>query len=142
MNQRFVAKADVRINASRTSVWEALTRPELVKEYLFGTQVSTDWKVGSPITYKGVWQGKAYEDKGTILELVPRKRLKTTYWSSMSARPDTAENYNTIVYELSDGGEETTLLISQDNNPTKESADHSEGNWRSVLQTMKTLLES
>lgn len=56
------------INASSSRVWEALTDPKLIKQYLFGTEVSTDWKVGSPITYRGVWNGREYEDKGRIIK--------------------------------------------------------------------------
>jgi uncharacterized protein YndB with AHSA1/START domain len=113
----------------------------MVKEYLFGTQVESDWKVGSPITYKGEWQGKKYEDKGKILELEPNKKLVSTYWSSMSGKPDTPENYQTVAYELSPDGDGTKLTITQDNNATEEGKEHSESNWNGVLVKMKELLE-
>jgi uncharacterized protein YndB with AHSA1/START domain len=122
-------------------VWDALTKPELIKQYLFGTDVTTDWKVGSPITYKGEWKGKPYEDKGKILEVEPGKRLVSTFWSSQAGLPDTPENYNTIRYELSPAGDGTRLTITQDNNADEEAASHSEQNWRTVLDGMKKLLE-
>jgi uncharacterized protein YndB with AHSA1/START domain len=137
----FTATAKVTIRTTADKVWDALTNPKLIKQYLFGTEAKSDWKVGSPITYTGVWEGKRYEDKGTILELVPRKLLKSTYWSSFTGKPDTPENYQTVTYELSEAGGQTTLTVTQENNPSAESADHSGDNWGKVLGAMKDLLE-
>ena len=141
MKDTFTATAHVTIRAGAAKVWDALTNPKLIKQYLFGTDCRSDWKVGSSITYTGTWEGKSYTDKGTILELVPNKVLKATYWSSFSGKPDAPENYNTVTYELSKKGGETMLTITQDNNPSRESADHSTENWKKVLATMKDLLE-
>ena len=112
MNETHIAKSSVTINAPRSRVWEALTQPDLIKQYLFGTEVSTDWKVGSPITYKGVWEGKAYEDKGQILQVEPEKRLVSTFWSALSGLPDRPENYQTVEYALSDEGGGTRLTLT------------------------------
>jgi uncharacterized protein YndB with AHSA1/START domain len=141
MKTNHTAKAVITIKAGIDKVWDALTNPELVKQYLFGTEVQCDWKKGSPITYRGVWQGKAYEDKGVIVDIVSEKRLVSTYWSSMSGLADTAENYSTVIYELSHSNGATTLQVTQDNNLTKESADHSASNWGAVLQGLKAILE-
>jgi uncharacterized protein YndB with AHSA1/START domain len=137
----FVAKASINIQAPASKVWEALTRPDLIKQYLFGTQVVTDWQVGSPITYQGVWQGKPYEDKGKVLQVEPGKRLVSTFWSSLSGEPDLPENYKTVHYELSPAGDGTKLTIIQDNNASQEEAEHSEQNWKMVLEGIKKLLE-
>jgi uncharacterized protein YndB with AHSA1/START domain len=122
-------------------VWDALTKPELIKQYLFGTQVTTDWKVGSPITYQGTWEGKAFEDKGKVLQIEPGTLLVSTFWSSFSGLPDIPENYQTVRYELSAEGDGTRLTITQDNNVSQEDADHSAQNWKTVLDGMKKLLE-
>ena len=129
------------IKASPSKVWEALTSPALIKQYLFGTDVETDWKVGSPIVYRGQWQGKTYEDKGVILALEPEKLLKSTYWSSMAGKPDAPENYQTVTYTLEPHGEETTLTLTQENAASAEDRDHSAQNWKMVLEGMKKLLE-
>ncbi len=71
MEKGSIARKSITIHAPPSRVWEALTNPELIKQYLFGTQAISNWKVGSQIRYKGVWEGKAYEDKGTVLEVVP-----------------------------------------------------------------------
>ena len=142
MNETQTAKATITINVPTSKVWEALTKPEWIKQYLFGTEVTTDWQVGSPIRYRGVWQGKPYEDKGKVLQLESGKLLVYTFWSSLSGLPDIPENYKTVLYELSseDGG--TSLTVTQDNNSSEEEVRHSEENWTKVLNGIKRLLES
>jgi uncharacterized protein YndB with AHSA1/START domain len=142
MNQKFVATAEVRIHAPRGKVWEALTKPDLIKQYLFGTDVTTDWQVGSPITYRGEWKGKAYEDKGRVVRVEPETLLVSTFWSSLSGLPDVPENYKTVTYALADEGGATRVSLTQDNNASREEADHSRRNWEMVLGTLKELLET
>ncbi len=141
MNNKFVARTAITINAPASRVWDALTQPDLIKQYLFGTEVTTDWRVGSPITYEGIWEGKAYKDKGEILQIDPGKLLVSTFWSALSGLPDVPENYQTIRYELSAEGGGTRLTITQDNNATQEDANHSAQNWSMVLDGMKKILE-
>ena len=69
MNEKYVAQAKIIINAPVSKVWQALINPEIIKQYLFDTDVISDWQVGSPITYRGEWQGKAFEDKGRNLTI-------------------------------------------------------------------------
>ncbi len=142
MSKGCVAQATVTINAPTSRVWDALTKPELVKQYLFGTQMTTDWRVGSPITYEGTWQGKAYKDKGKVLQVEPGRLLVSTYWSALSGVPDDPEYYQTVRYELFPDGSGTSLTVVQDNNETQEDADHATKNWQMVLDGMKKLLES
>jgi len=123
-------------------VWQALTRPELVKQYLFGTEMTADWRVGGAITYRGQWEGKPYQDKGSVLAFEPEKRLRSTYFSSLSGLEDKPENYNTVTYELAEAKGRTTLTVTQDNNPSPESAEHSAKNWAMVLEGLKKLVES
>jgi uncharacterized protein YndB with AHSA1/START domain len=137
----FVAKKSIVINASVSNVWDALTKPELIKKYLFGTETVTDWKKGSPITFKGEWEGKKYEDKGTITDIEKEKVLRYTYWSSMSGKEDKPENYAQVSYEVKPVAGGTELTIIQEGNDTEKSRDHSESNWGYVLDNMKEMLE-
>src|SRR5258708_16104425 len=141
MSKTLTSTTSITIRASATRVWEALTKPELIKQYLFGTNVKSDWKVGSSITYSGTWEGKAYEDKGKVLQIEPGKLLVSTFWSSLAGLPDVPENYKTVRYELSPAGSGTRLTITQDNNATQEEANHSGQNWKMVLDGLKKLLE-
>ena len=141
MNNTFISKASTTINIPMSKVWDALTKPHIIKQYLFGTEVTTDWQVGSPITYKGMWNGKAYEDKGKVVQIEVEKLLVSTFWSSLSGLPDVPENYKTVRYELTADGNGTRLTITQDNNDSQEDANHSEQNWKMVLDGLKKLLE-
>jgi len=142
MKESITAKVSTTINASTEKVWKALTTPELLKQYFFGSDIITDWKVGSSIIYRGQWQGKPYEDKGKILKYEPEKLLVTTHWSPLSGVPDSPENYHTVSYELSDREGKTHLTLTQDNNASEEERDHSEKNWTLVLDGLKKLLEA
>jgi hypothetical protein len=62
MNHDATAKAGITIQAPISKVWDALVNPEVIKRYMFGTTVTSHWVTGSPITWKGEWKGKAYED--------------------------------------------------------------------------------
>lgn len=79
MPQDLTLTKSIRINASTATVWEALTNPERIKQYFFGTECISDWKKGSPILYKGVWEGKTFEDKGNILAIVSGKLIYYNY---------------------------------------------------------------
>jgi len=141
MDNTLIVKKSIRIIADTAKVWDALTNPEMIRQYLFGTEAISDWKKGSRITYKGVWEGKEYEDGGTILEIEPEKIFKSTYWSSMSGTEDRPENYATVTYELEKEGGGTLLTLTQDNIKTEESKEHLEKNWGMVLSGLKKLLE-
>jgi uncharacterized protein YndB with AHSA1/START domain len=141
MDEKYISRAGLTINAPSSKVWEALIDPELMKQYLFGTEVTTDWKVASPITYRGVWNGRSYEDKGRVVRIEKGRLLVSTFWSSLAGLADIPENYKTVTYELEPAGGTTRLTITQDNNATAEEAAHSEQNWHMVLDGIKKLLE-
>lgn len=141
MSQNLIAKVDVIVHAPVAKVWKALTDPKIIKQYLFGTEVVTDWKIGGSIIWKGIWQGNPYEDKGEILQIIPEKLLETTYWSSMAGLPDKPENYKKVTYQLVEANGNTKLFLTQNNNSTDEDKNHSEKNWRMVLDGLKKLLE-
>jgi uncharacterized protein YndB with AHSA1/START domain len=136
------AQASITVAAPRDAVWKALTDPALIKEYFLGTNVETSWRVGDPITYSGEYNGKAYEDKGTILAVESLQLLKTSHYSPSSGLPDSPENYHTVEYRLDDAGEETSVTITQGNNKSEEEVEHSTETWRMVLQNLKEFLES
>jgi uncharacterized protein YndB with AHSA1/START domain len=141
MKKTYTATATTTINAPASRVWDAITNPDLIKQYLFGTDVISDWKVGSPILYKGEWQGKTFEDKGKILEIQPEKLFVNTHWSPFSGVPDLPENYHTVTYQLSEKDGKTEVTITQDKNSSEEEKEYSEQNWKAILEGLKKLVE-
>ena len=95
-----IATASIEIDSSADKVWHALTTPAEIKEYMFGSTVESEWKVGSPITFSGEFKGKPYEDKGEILEIEPSKRLSYSHFSPLAGKPDVPENYHTVSIDL------------------------------------------
>jgi uncharacterized protein YndB with AHSA1/START domain len=136
-----IAVAETEVNASPEDVWDALTDPEQIEKYMFGSRVETDWKQGSHIIWKGEYEGRPYEDRGKILEIEPTSRLKLTHFSPMSGKQDLPENHHTLVYELetNDGG--TRVRLSQDNNASPEEAEHAQANWQRMLSGLKEVVE-
>jgi len=142
MTRGFEAINSVTIDAPKGEVWDALTNPAKVKQYLHGTEMSTDWREGSPIFWRGEWKGKPYEDKGKVLEVKAQRLIKYTHWSPLGGSEDKPENYHTVTYELAGDDRKTTLTLTQDNNPTKEEAEKmARDNWGPVLQGLKETAE-
>ena len=135
------ANASTNIQAPPERVWQALVDPALVREYLYGAEIKSDWKQGSPITFSGEWKGKPYEDKGEILEIEPGRRLKVTHFSPLSGLPDVPENYHVVTYAVTGAGDTSTLTITQENNRDQNEVDESEKTWGMILGNIKTLLE-
>jgi hypothetical protein len=59
----------------------------------------------------------------------------------LSGKPDVPENYHTLSYELLDEGQQTGVVLSQDNNASEEERKHSQGMWESLLMSLKEVLE-
>jgi uncharacterized protein YndB with AHSA1/START domain len=141
MGQELALSKSIRINASLAKVWEALTNPDLIKIYFFGTECISDWKKGSPLLFRGIWEGNSYEDKGAILDIQKEKFIMYNYWSSFSGTEDIPENYAVIRYELSNDHEATKLTVIQEGFKTQDALDHSEKNWGYVMNSLKELVE-
>ena len=100
MRQDLVVSQSVDVNVDLARMWRVLTDPTIIKDYLYGTETVTDWKVGSPIVFQGEYNGKQYVDKGVVLDNVLNKRIQYSYWSAFTGLEDKPENYSTITYEL------------------------------------------
>ena len=127
------------IDAPAGEVWAALTTPETIKQYFFGSEVETDWEEGSPIVFRGEYEGRRYEDKGEIRDVEEEKSLSFTHWSEMSGKPDSPENYATVTYDLKNLGGKTEVKVTQTNCMGEE--EQTKKNWRKVLGGLKKTVE-
>ncbi len=141
MKSNLVATSSVRINAPSDRIWNALVDLNAIRQYMFGTQVVSDWQVGSAIIWKGEWQGKAYKDKGVILEFQPERTLRYSHFSPLAGVPDLPENYHTVTIGLSPEGNQTGVTLTQDRNASEEERAHSEENWTAMLSALKQFVE-
>jgi uncharacterized protein YndB with AHSA1/START domain len=137
-----IATARVHIDAAPERVWEVLTDPDEIAQFMFGARVDTDWDEGSRISWSGEYDGNAYEDHGEILEVVEGKRLRMTHFSPLSGEDDIPENHHTLDYQLSHDGTGTTLVLEQDNNDSAEQAEQFSRNWQQMLDQVKVRAEA
>ena len=142
INKSLEVDKSIIINASKSKIWKTLTDPSLIKEYLYGTETITDWKVGSDLIFQGDWQGQPYKDKGNIMEITPEKILSYDYWSGFSGLEDVPENYSLVTYTIEDEGEMVRLRVKQTGFGSEENQSHSEAGWTQVLEKIKEIAEA
>ncbi len=112
MANELVIKRSIDIKAPASKVWETLTDPEHTKKYMFGCEVISDWKIGSPIEWKGASDGVVYV-KGKLLALDEEKLFKFTVFDPNSGIDDVPSNYTTVSMVLTPGDGLTTLSVMQ-----------------------------
>jgi uncharacterized protein YndB with AHSA1/START domain len=146
MQSELIVRKSIRLKADSAKVWEALTNPELTKQYMFGCEALSDWKPGSTLLWKGQVKG---EDKifvkGNIVSIEPRKKLQYTTFGPDSGLKDEPSNYLTVTLELTPKGSETELVVTQGDFSTVENGEerykHSLGNWDYTLDGLKKVVE-
>src|SRR5574338_546827 len=139
-----IVKKQIKINSSASKVWEALINPELTKQYMFGCEIVSDWKVGSPVIWKGAADGKVYV-KGTLLAIVTEKFLQFTVFDPNMGIEDIPSNYSTVTFGLSSENSQTILSVSQGDFTKLEEGEKRYNDtvtgWDSVLPKIKDLAE-
>lgn len=141
MNREFVSKTSIVINAPVANVWDSLVNPDMAKQYFWGATISSDWQVGSPITFRGEFNGNQYEEKGEILQFQPERLLQYSHWSNLEDLPDVPENYRNWTFSLAKEGAAVSLTVTEDNIPTEKQKERSDEFWAGVLKTIQQLLE-
>jgi uncharacterized protein YndB with AHSA1/START domain len=138
------------INAPLPKVWDALVNPEQTKKYMFGCETVSNWEVGSPLLWKGNYEGKEMIFvKGTIVDIHPERFLAYTTFDPTSTMDDIAENYLTVTYDLSLEHGHTVLVVTQGDYTKvangdrryEEAYNNGEG-WDPILLEIKKILEA
>jgi uncharacterized protein YndB with AHSA1/START domain len=142
MNHDLIASGTIDIDAMPSEVWNALTNPEIIKKYLFGTETITDWKVGNSITFQGEYQGQTYRDKGIIQENITEKLLSYKYWSSFYGIEDKIENYSLVTYKLTQTGPVTRLTLINKGFVNEDGLRHSQNGMNEFLKSIKDIIEN
>jgi len=149
MSQPLIVKSEIKIQAPASKVWDALVNPEQTKKYMFGCETVSDWKKGSPLLWKGVFDGiELVAVKGDIVEIIPGKHLAYTTIDPNSGIEDIPENYLTVTYEVEEKNNETLLTVTQGDYSTVGDGDKryeetvAGGGWMPILVEIKKLSES
>lgn len=142
MDNSLIVSKSINIKSTPEKVWEVLTDPKKIKEYLFGTEVLTDWKIESPITFQGEYNGQKYIDKGNVIENKKNALLKYDYWSGFSGLEDKRENYSLVTYKIEESDHISVNLIwHQQGFSSEEGKNHTEQALQSMLEKIKALAE-
>ncbi len=142
MDKSLVASSTIEIKSQPERIWKVLTDPEMIKIYLFGTEVHSDWKEGSPISFSGNYDGKTYEDKGNVLQVRTNEHLKYNYWTGFSGLEDQEENYSLVSYSIQrQGNKSCAFTWHQEGFSSEEGRCHTEEGLKSMLKSIKELAE-
>jgi uncharacterized protein YndB with AHSA1/START domain len=144
-----VVKNTITINAPAAKVWDALVNPDQTKKYMFGCETVSDWKPGSPLLWKGVFDGKELVAvKGTIKAIRPEQYLEyTTIDPNNATMEDIPENYLTVTYDLKPVNGQTLLTVTQGDyskvadGESRYNEAMAGGGWQSILDQIKKLVE-
>lgn len=141
LNHNLSLRMTKSIHSSLERVWEILTSPKYIKEYLYGTDAISEWKEGSSLTFKGVWEGTPYEEKGIILKFQPSHTFKYSYFTAFFELPDNPENYSIIENNLTEANGIVTIQLTQSGFTSEEKLKHSESSWNQCLDIIKEIAE-
>ena len=137
----YIATAETDVAATPERVWAALTEPDQIAAYMEGSQVETTWEVGSPITWDGEYEGRAYQDKGEVLTYDEPHVLSVTHYSPMMGQPDEPENYHTLVYTLTATDGRHPPRAHPGRQRDEEQAEQFSQNWQQMLDGLKAQVE-
>ncbi len=136
--EEFIVRKEVRIRAGRWQVWQALTDPELTRQYFFGCRVESSWQEGSAIAFKGrifgIWPIKM---KGTVKRIEPGHILRYTLENKGGST-------STVTDTINEDGSQTVLTIMDDvgQGPgARKRYLRSLKGWDKVLPGLKAMLE-
>lgn len=142
MNHDLAVFRSIRINTKLETLWDILINPEQIKKYLFGTECISDWKEGSPIIFQGEYEGKAYQDKGTIRQLIDEELFEYSYWSSFSGLEDKPDNYSLVTFQIEKLNVQYLLQVTQRGYINEEAQEHGNSAWEEILKQIKMIAES
>lgn len=133
----------VSISAPASKVWRALTIPDLVKQWQYGSDLLTTWEPGTPIIFRNEWNGQVFEQKGTVLEFKPVSRVKYSLFFPRPDLQDVPENHFFMTYELTESAGLTSVLFRQeDPRPSPANAAAGRDDGPDVLSFLKELVET
>lgn len=142
MNKNLIASNNINIQSTPEKVWDVLTNPEQIKEYLFGTEVLTNWNIGNSIIFQGDYNGQQYKDKGNVIENKKNELLKYDYWSGFSGLDDKPENYSVVTYKIEKLDDNfVNFTWHQQGFSSEEGKCHTEEGLITMLEKIKELAE-
>lgn len=132
----------IRLDATKDKVWDTLTKPELVKLWQYGSDLITNWEIGSDIKFRTEWEGKIFEQWGKVLEVRPPEFLKYSLFAPQPGLEDEPGNYFLMSYILTTENGKTKLEIIQEDNRPNAVQEEPQGEESPILQSLKKVVET
>jgi uncharacterized protein YndB with AHSA1/START domain len=132
----------VKIKAPLHKVFDILTKPEFVKQWQYGSELLTDWKVGSDIKFKTDWEGKIFEQWGKVIEFRQNELIKYSLFAPRPDLEDKPENYFEMSYVMTADNGQTKLEIIQIDNRPGAVQEEPQGEENPILLTLKQIAET
>lgn len=143
-----IIKETVIFKADKTQVWDLLINPEMTKQYMFGCELISDWKVGSPVLWKGKTEdgSEVVYVKGKLLEFEEGQKITMTTFDPNAGWEDIPINHVNFSYELMEVENGTELTVIQGDFAGaidgQKRYEESKAGWsQMVIPLMKKLVE-
>ncbi len=128
------------IRTTQERLWQALTKPEIMKQYWFGMHQDSDWQEGSP--WRLVFADGRVADQGRILEIEPPKRV-VIEWRHEITPELRGEGPSRCTMELEPWDDVVKLTITHTmDRPQSELIGKVSGGWPKILSNLKSWLET
>jgi len=128
------------IRTTEAKLWEALTKPEFIRQYWFGFHVDCAWTKGASWALISPDGNKM--DTGEIVEVEPPKKLVIKWQNQW--RPELRdEGFSRATFEIAAQGDTVKLTVTHeiDKTPSKL-IEAVSGGWPAILSSLKSLLET
>ncbi len=127
------------IETTPDKLWAALTSSEFSRQYWFGTELRTDWAIGSPFAL--VMNGTP-TDVGEILEFDPPRRLSYTFRHVLQDELRN-EKPTKVVFKLEPHGKLVKLTLTHEGfADASKLLDGVSKGWPAIISSLKSLLET
>ncbi|WP_428742424.1 SRPBCC domain-containing protein [Tenacibaculum sp.] len=146
MSDSMIIEEEIFFKTTPSMVWDLLTNPKMTKQYMFGCEVLTDWKIGSQI----LWNGKTENGeeityvKGKIIEFENEKKVTSTMFDPNIGIPDIPKNHINLTYEIIPNEIGCKLVITQGDFKGTDNAvkrfEESKQGWKMIIPVMKKIL--
>ena len=146
MSATLIIKEEITFKANKNTVWDLIINPKKTKQYMFGCEVLSDWKIGNQILWKGLLENgtEIIYVKGIIKEYKEGEKVTFTMFDPNIGIADVPENYIKLTYELIAKEKGCLLKIAQgDFNGTEHAIkrfEESKQGWKMVIPLMKNVL--
>ncbi len=131
---------EIFVRAAPERIWEAITSPDLTRDYFYGTRVSSEWTKGSRLTY--TYPDGKLAAEGTVLEADPPRRLVHTF-SALWDDEVTPDRPHRVVWTITPMGPTCRVAVEHVDFDGETATFRSvSGGLSVILNRLKTLLET